>query len=284
MARIVSNSVVTTNRQDLDLPTTSWLRQVRLGCGLTLWFLLLPLLLTNVAAFMLPLVGGNTAHLKFVGLIYMFGGIPLLVGIVKLTVAPNPDSPEKKFDYSRRAFRVFAALDMITRVVNSVLRLTTGGSESTYLDVLMTLTDVGWVVSAAVYLTCACRLIGARQPASQIPAAASIYIVLIALISYLDPTGQTAGATVFAQLSVVLVATAIGGWGLWILWRFRGIVIRMCEGRCVDCGYLLKGLPENRCPECGTPFMPLPDGGPGHLEQEAGASSRSNKGGKENKG
>lgn len=258
MARIVSDPVESTNRQDLDLPTTNWLRQVRLGCGLTFWFLLLPLLLTNVAAFMLPLVRGNMAHLKYVSLIYTFGGIPLLVGIVKLTVAPKLDSPEKKFDYSRRTFRVFAAVDVITRVVNSVLRFTTGGSESTYFDVFMTLTDIGWVVSAAAYLTFVCRLISVRQPASQIPVATSIYIVLIALISYLDPKEQTAGATVFAQLSVVLVATAIGTWGLWILWRVRRIVIRMCEGRCVDCGYLLKGLPENRCPECGRAFMLIP--------------------------
>jgi hypothetical protein len=26
--------------------------------------------------------------------------------------------------------------------------------------------------------------------------------------------------------------------------------------RCLDCGYILDGLPENRCPECGKPFDP----------------------------
>lgn len=26
--------------------------------------------------------------------------------------------------------------------------------------------------------------------------------------------------------------------------------------RCLDCGYILGGLPENRCPECGRPFDP----------------------------
>jgi hypothetical protein len=28
------------------------------------------------------------------------------------------------------------------------------------------------------------------------------------------------------------------------------------EGKCVQCGYLLHGLPEPRCPECGTRFDP----------------------------
>ena len=26
--------------------------------------------------------------------------------------------------------------------------------------------------------------------------------------------------------------------------------------RCLGCGYILDGLPENRCPECGRPFDP----------------------------
>ncbi|MBU0639869.1 MAG: hypothetical protein KKB50_13455 [Planctomycetes bacterium] len=31
-----------------------------------------------------------------------------------------------------------------------------------------------------------------------------------------------------------------------------------CESpkRCLGCGYILEGLPENRCPECGRPFDP----------------------------
>lgn len=35
-------------------------------------------------------------------------------------------------------------------------------------------------------------------------------------------------------------------------------------GRCAQCGYDLRGLPERRCPECGTPFLPdqLPDNPP----------------------
>jgi hypothetical protein len=35
-----------------------------------------------------------------------------------------------------------------------------------------------------------------------------------------------------------------------------GPVVRRLEGKCVRCGYMLRGLPESRCPECGTPFNP----------------------------
>lgn len=27
---------------------------------------------------------------------------------------------------------------------------------------------------------------------------------------------------------------------------------------CIQCGYDIRGLPENRCPECGTKFEPIP--------------------------
>ena len=30
---------------------------------------------------------------------------------------------------------------------------------------------------------------------------------------------------------------------------------RVAENRCLNCGYPLKGLPNNRCPECGTSFL-----------------------------
>lgn len=36
---------------------------------------------------------------------------------------------------------------------------------------------------------------------------------------------------------------------------FEQFVVRVRPGlTCLECGYDLKGLPENRCPECGTPF------------------------------
>lgn len=30
----------------------------------------------------------------------------------------------------------------------------------------------------------------------------------------------------------------------------------LADAHCLQCGYSLRGLPENRCPECGTPFDP----------------------------
>jgi hypothetical protein len=35
-----------------------------------------------------------------------------------------------------------------------------------------------------------------------------------------------------------------------------GPVVRRLEGKCVRCGYMLRGLPEARCPECGAAFNP----------------------------
>ena len=43
-------------------------------------------------------------------------------------------------------------------------------------------------------------------------------------------------------------------WGRWVRGVRKGN--DTFGERCVKCGYLLRGLPENRCPECGTPFEP----------------------------
>jgi len=53
----------------------------------------------------------------------------------------------------------------------------------------------------------------------------------------------------------------LGAWAaaalamLYVAYRL-GSVVRGLEGKCVRCGYMLRGLPEPRCPECGTPFNP----------------------------
>jgi hypothetical protein len=50
-------------------------------------------------------------------------------------------------------------------------------------------------------------------------------------------------------------------------------VVRRLEGKCVRCGYLLRGLTEPRCPECGTPFNP--DDLPGYrLRRESAPADR----------
>jgi hypothetical protein len=44
-----------------------------------------------------------------------------------------------------------------------------------------------------------------------------------------------------------------------IVWRgirIRRLERRLFEGRCLWCGYNLRGIAENRCPECGKPFDP----------------------------
>ena len=59
-------------------------------------------------------------------------------------------------------------------------------------------------------------------------------------------------------LEVILVTSPIIGWGLWMavtvrLWPMRPAELPGAESipRCVNCGYLLKGLCSTRCPECG---------------------------------
>jgi len=58
---------------------------------------------------------------------------------------------------------------------------------------------------------------------------------------------------VFPFLTLVVTPAVVG------LWRSLRRGARRRSGRCVQCGYLLTGLPEPRCPECGQVYDP------GHL-------------------
>lgn len=56
---------------------------------------------------------------------------------------------------------------------------------------------------------------------------------------------------------VLVVGLVVGTFaaGLVLLHQFRRVLRAVSDGRCVECGYLLTGLPEPRCPECGTKFL-----------------------------
>lgn len=60
--------------------------------------------------------------------------------------------------------------------------------------------------------------------------------------------------------SIILGVLPVVGWGLWMALTVMSwpIASEISEGtigvlpRCIDCGYLLKGLRSTRCPECGA--------------------------------
>jgi hypothetical protein len=68
----------------------------------------------------------------------------------------------------------------------------------------------------------------------------------------------------------------LGGWAaaalvmLYAAHRLKPVVRRL-EGKCVRCGYMLRGLREPRCPECGTPFNPA-DLADDRARQESGSA------------
>jgi hypothetical protein len=62
----------------------------------------------------------------------------------------------------------------------------------------------------------------------------------------------------FDTFEATLMMSPIIGWGLWMavtvrLWPMRAAELPGAESipRCINCGYLLKGLRSTRCPECG---------------------------------
>jgi len=60
----------------------------------------------------------------------------------------------------------------------------------------------------------------------------------------------------FWLIICLLGLACIGEWCVWYAqWaKCRRLSVAAREGRCPECGYLLKGLPHRRCPECGRTF------------------------------
>lgn len=83
-----------------------------------------------------------------------------------------------------------------------------------------------------------------------------VLLVLTALSGFFALAQRTTcdesqgGACCAALLSFLVAALVIYERDVRIL---RGVVRREA-GRCVKCGYSLRGLTATRCPECGTPF------------------------------
>jgi hypothetical protein len=133
---------------------------------------------------------------------------------------------------------------------------------------------LGWrwlsgVVLVAVALICLCRInslphrlqgtglgLCRRRRASLLMSAVSFFVCagLAAVLAWKLRRQPLLDSVVYPAGFAVGFLVAAG----FKLSRYRreGRELRRLQGRCEECGYDLRGLPEPRCPECGTAFTP----------------------------
>ncbi len=233
-----------------------WVRRVRYGAGLLFWALLFPLGVINLVAFVLPFVGGRLDHLKWVGLIHVLAGAPVLMGVLALTT-PEPEresAPGRHF--LCRALQYLVILEVLQRIAHWVSRLTIDFTDVIYVALGCDLVSLLFTVSGLLYLRVLSLRFGADDLGRAFRAVAVVYTVFMLLDTavYFLPEPRAATrytATIFWILIPGALYAGIGIWGLVLLSRLRGRLLRVLENRCIRCAYPLRGLPEPRCPECG---------------------------------
>ena len=241
------------------LPTKiklDWVRRVRYGASVLFWALLIPVTVINLVAFVLPFVGGRLEHLKWLGLLHLLAGGPVLMGVLALTTPEPERESQPGRPFLCRALRYLVILEVLQRIGYRMSRLTVDVTDVIYVALGCYLISILFTVSGLLFLRGLSLRCSADDLAPAFRAVAVVYPVFICLeiaVHYLAEPGAATGfppRLLWITIRLALYC-GIGIWGLVLLWRFRGRLLRILEHRCVRCAYPLRGLPEPRCPECG---------------------------------
>ena len=117
-------------------------------------------------------------------------------------------------------------------------------------------------MSGTTDLTTALRLLRGLEHGGMRPAEARILACLIFAFVLISRTALPMlssfwdidpGQALMSHWIAMLVGySLLVCWTLWFVWRFSSRFASMTEGRCICCGYSLRGLTAAQCPECGA--------------------------------
>jgi hypothetical protein len=243
--------------------TTERLRRVHFGARLLFWTLLLAPLATNLLGFALPFVEGDLSHLRWTGLIWTLAALPTVIGVFALTFRAHGDANSWHGDRLRIALRILVCLEVIGRVTRKVSQFTIDPTDTLLLSASIRLVEIAAVLLGIAYLARISRQAHADRLERSWRTLAMAYVLAVLLDLLIGRWGSLDPSRITPTALGIAISIAVWVWGLVLLWRFGVKLADALAGRCLECGYLLQGLPEPRCPECGRAFSasdsPPPD-------------------------
>jgi len=263
-----SGSVEVSHRP-AELLDADWVRRVRFGALLIFWTTLATPILANLTGFLGPFIApgiNSVTYMKWVHLIPTIAGWPFLIAVFALT-KPWPSTHScQPGDRLRRFLRVLVCLEVSHRFARTVSEFAYDITDAVWFALPGRVVDMCGVLLSLIYLMLLCRWFGIHAIARSYRTLAVCYVALMAAdcalglaLDHLIPPDDWR----YWVWGDALVALAIWIWGLVLLRKFAGHLTRGLEGRCIACGYSLRGLPEPRCPECGQALQvqPTPESG-----------------------
>ncbi len=239
----------------------AWLTRVRFGARVLFWTILLSVLAANIAGSLVPVLAASAGLvytdplMNWVHLVPTVAGWPLLVGVFTFTT-PLPGAGQSPAGEGlRRSLRVLASSDVAYTAANSLSEFTVDITDSPAFWLRRLLVGIAAMLVGLSYLRHLCRRFGSATIGRGLGALLLCYVALEVAgwgIYAWDQRSQMSTAYYLYWVDGTLLCWAfVWIWGLYLLRRFSLRLVQSAEGRCIRCGYALRGLTEARCPECG---------------------------------
>ncbi len=237
---------------------SGWSATVGRAARVLFWTELASVLFANLLGFVVTLVTQSTGAMKWIAFVPAAASIVMMVATFGITGCNSEQAQRGGPGRLRRPLRFAAVLGTVVQCGATLSMLTVDVTETLPIALLREVVSVVFLCMLFAYLSGLTRRYADRGVARWLGVVAWGYAVT-GVVSVLVHVGTATGDVPFnMQLylwnGLAFLVLGIEVLGLVGLWRFGTRFPRIASGRCLKCGYLLRGLADLRCPECGEVF------------------------------
>lgn len=223
------------------------------GTNLIFWSLLLPPVIINIVAFSLPFIGYDSSPLFYFRFMYVLRGFPLFVGVTMIT--SKVWNIHDKFKPTGQWLLIFVSLGVVLWFISQLMVWVAEDELNVWifrtLILFRNMAEFVGILIGLQYLERWSLYLENVSLAKKFDYYFWIYLTVALGMSVVDYLIDRPNY-VFVFFTSFLFETIVYCWGFVLLYRFRHQIRCILKSMCIQCGYLLYGLPNPRCPECGT--------------------------------
>lgn len=242
----VNNTVKVMPRGDL--------KRLYVGMTILFWSLLLPTVIINGVAFSLPWLGYSFSPIYYFYLIFVFSGV-LLTSATWL-IASTMWRLDTSFKSIGLCFLIAVFMETALWVIVQMLRSLIMDDRIGYWSYAGTffIRNIAEFIAVLIGINFFHRWLRFWRFTSLAEKFDNYFWIYFIVMLGLDVIDYLIEYSEFGAIYFLLVSSniVVCCWGFLLLYHIRNCIGRIVRSECIQCGYLLFGLPNPRCPECGT--------------------------------